>query len=72
MPTQPGNEQENNFPTGLSNPARRALASAGYSRLEQLSVVTEAEIANLHGVGPKALRLLRGALAERGLSFKQA
>lgn len=32
----------------------------------------DARITNPHGVGPKALRLLRGALAERGLSFKQA
>jgi hypothetical protein len=66
------NEQESDFPVGLSNPARRALASAGYSRLEQLSATTEAEIANLHGVGPKALRILRQTLAKRGLSFKQA
>jgi hypothetical protein len=57
---------------GLSNPARRALASAGYTRLEQLSAVTEAEIGKLHGVGPNALTKLRSALAARGLSFRQA
>jgi hypothetical protein len=31
--------------------------------------VPERELARLHGVGPKALRILREALAERGLSF---
>ena len=72
MPTQSDKEQESDFPAGLSNPARRALASAGYSRLEQLTAVTETEIAKLHGVGPNALAKLREALAARGLSFRQA
>jgi len=71
MPTQPDNEQESDFPAGLSNPARRALSSEGYSRLEQLSAVSEAEIAKLHGIGPNALAKLRDALAARGLSFRQ-
>lgn len=57
------------LPAGLAQPARRALAGAGYTRLEQLTQVTEAEVAQLHGIGPKALSLLRGALAAQGLSF---
>lgn len=61
--------QESDFPAGLSEPARRALAGAGYTRLEQLSRVSEAEIKRLHGMGPKGIRLLREALAARGLSF---
>ena len=71
MPTRTDNEQESDFPAGLSNPARRALASEGYSRLEQLTAVTEAEIAKLHGIGPNALAKLRDALAARGLSLQQ-
>jgi hypothetical protein len=71
LTTQQRNEQESDFPVGLSNPARRALVSAGYTRLEQLSAVTEAEIAQLHGVGLNALAKLRSALAARGLSFRQ-
>jgi hypothetical protein len=31
--------------------------------------VTEAEIAKLHGMGPKGIRELKAALAERGWSF---
>jgi hypothetical protein len=57
------------FPPGLSNPARRALASAGYTRLEQLAQVTEAGLLKLHGIGPKSIRQLREALAARGLAF---
>lgn len=57
------------FPKGVGNPARRALENAGYTGLEQLAGVREADLAKLHGIGPKALGVLRAALAERGLSF---
>jgi predicted Fe-Mo cluster-binding NifX family protein len=52
-----------------SAPAQRALEGAGYTRLEQLTSVTEAELLALHGMGPKALGILREALAARGLKF---
>ena len=54
----------------LSQPALRALANAGYTRLEQLAQTTEAELLALHGMGPKSMEPLRRALAERGLSFR--
>jgi hypothetical protein len=54
----------------LAAPARRALLGAGYTRLEQLTEVSESEIMKLHGMGPNALRALRNALDERGLSFR--
>jgi hypothetical protein len=57
------------FPDKLSQPAQRALASAGFTRLEELTTVSEAELGKLHGMGPKAIRQLRDALAERSLSF---
>jgi DNA-directed RNA polymerase alpha subunit len=53
----------------LAAPARRALAGAGYTRLEDLTQVTEAEVRKLHGMGANAVEALRNALAERGLSF---
>jgi hypothetical protein len=58
-----------NLPAELSKPAQRALAAAGYTRLEQLTNVSEADLQRLHGVGPKALEQLRRALAACGLSF---
>ena len=57
------------LPRELSRPARRAVAGGGDARLEQLTGVTEAEVLKLHGMGPKALDQLRGALAARGQSF---
>ena len=53
----------------LSQPAQRALADAGYTRLEQLAKVTESELLKLHGFGPKSIRLLRADLEARDLSF---
>jgi hypothetical protein len=54
----------------LSSPARRALSAAGYTRLDQLAHVSEADLGQLHGVGPTALEALREALRARGLSFR--
>lgn len=66
------NQLDSDLPTGLSQPAQRALAGAGYNRLEQLTRVSEKEILALHGMGPKGIRLLREALAEKGWSFARA
>ena len=57
------------LPRGLGAPATRALHEAGYTDLPSLAGVPERELAQLHGVGPKALRILRAALEEQGLSF---
>lgn len=63
-------EAGSEWPKGMGNPARNALIAAGYVRLEQLTELSEAELLRLHGVGPKAVGVLREALAARGLSFK--
>ncbi len=63
---------ESDLPTGLSRPAQRALAGAGYTQLAQLTPASEKEILALHGMGPKAMRLLREALAEKGWSLADA
>ena len=63
------NKQEGDLP-GLAAPARRALAGAGIKTLKQLAKYSEADIKQLHGMGPNALGKLRQALAEKGLSFK--
>ena len=58
-----------NFPK-IGSPATRALEAAGYTNLKQLTKLTQAELAQLHGMGPKALRILSEALKADGLSFK--
>ena len=62
-------ESESDLPAGLAKPAQRALAGAGYVRLEQFTRVSEAEVLQLHGMGPKALEQIRRALADRGRAF---
>ena len=60
-------QQESDLPIELAAPARRALVGAGYLRLEQLTKLSEAELKQLHGIGPNALNQLRRAA--KGLSF---
>jgi hypothetical protein len=47
----------------------RAFSQAGLTSLELLAGNTESELLKLHGVGPKAIRILKVAFAERGLRF---
>jgi hypothetical protein len=61
---------EGDFPK-IGQSATQALASIGVQRLEQLTDFGEKEILQLHGMGPKALGILRQALADRGLTFKK-
>jgi hypothetical protein len=62
-------QQASDLPAKMGAPAERALANAGIKNLKQLTKFTEAEIKQLHGVGPNALGKLRQALADKGLSF---
>jgi pimeloyl-ACP methyl ester carboxylesterase len=65
----PLEEREHDFPKSIGRPATNALLAAGYTRLEQLARVREVDIKQLHGVGRKAIKILRAELAEKGLSF---
>jgi len=56
----------------LAAPAQRALAGAGITSLKQPTKLTEAELGQLHGMGPNALGTLREALRSKGLSFAKA
>ena len=71
MQMKPHDQPESDLPKSIGQPATRALHLAGYYRLEQLASVSAAELLKLHGVGPKAIRLLTSALAERGTGFRE-
>lgn len=60
--------QESDLPK-LAQPAQRALAAAGIQQLRQLTKLSEAEVKQLHGIGPNALVQLRRALEAKGLAF---
>ncbi|KIR66276.1 helix-hairpin-helix domain-containing protein [Micromonospora haikouensis] len=53
----------------ISAPATRALHHAGYSTLRDLVGVSRAELAKLHGMGPKALGIIQKSLEEHDLSL---
>ena len=55
----------------IGKPAISALAQIGVRKVEQLAGYTEQEILALHGVGPKAIRVLRPVMAEMGVSFRE-
>jgi len=65
-PGRPNRADEGGLPAGLAGPARRALAAAGYTRLEDLAGVGDEELLALHGMGSKALATLRRASSDRG------
>jgi len=54
----------------IGAPATRALNNAGYTALRQLAGVPRAELARLHGMGPKAREVIQDHLAEHGLRLR--
>lgn len=50
------------LPKGIGKPATQALTSAGVTTLAQVARLTDAELLAMHGVGPKAVRVLRATL----------
>lgn len=60
------------LPNELGKTAPRALQQAGLDSLVKISACTEKELLTIHGVGPKAIRILRSALEEQGLSFQNS
>jgi hypothetical protein len=60
---------EGAFPRGIGAPATRALLGAGYTELAELDGVPAEELKKLHGMGPKAIRVLQEALEEKGKSL---
>lgn len=54
------------FPPGTGAPAARAFESIGVTSWRQLAGRSARELLQLHGVGPKAIRVVRAALREIG------
>jgi hypothetical protein len=66
---QPMTSPDSGLPGNIGAPATRALTAAGYTQLSQLANVPASELKKLHGVGPRALRLLQEALEQQGMSL---
>jgi hypothetical protein len=54
----------------IGQPAARALDQINITKLIDLIYISEQELSQLHGVGPKTIRILKEALANKNLSFK--
>lgn len=65
------NKPKSGFLSRLYSPARNALLHEGIDTLEKLSTYTEKEILDIHGIGPTSIPILKEALEEEGLSFKE-
>ncbi|MBZ2195003.1 hypothetical protein KCQ71_02465 [Ruania sp. N2-46] len=57
------------LPASIGAPATRALVGAGITTLAQVAERSEPELLALHGVGPRAVRILTDELRRRGLSL---
>ena len=55
---------------GLSAPVMRVLENKNIRTAKQLSEFSEAEILQLHGIGPSSLPKLKAALVKENLDFK--
>lgn len=66
---EPGGMSDDDLPK-IGAPATRALAAVGITRLDQVADRSTAELLDLHGVGPRAIRILEAALAARGQSMR--
>jgi predicted flap endonuclease-1-like 5' DNA nuclease len=62
---------ESEFPPSLGKVARRELAVNGITKYDQLVSRTPTELLEIHGVGPKAVRILTEELARRDLRFRE-
>lgn len=55
----------------IGQPAQRALEEIGIDTLIQLCNYTEKELIAIHGIGPKAVKILKEFLIKEGYSFKE-
>ena len=69
MNTKDLDEFGTEFPHAVGRVAKRELAAHGFTRYEHLTRTTQKELLAIHGIGPKAVRILNAELADRDLSF---
>lgn len=58
------------LPNTIGKTAARELALNGVDSLAKVAKHSQKELLEIHGVGPKAVRLLGDALATKGLTFR--
>ena len=71
MSATPDPRPVGDLPHAIGKTATRELALNGITSLTTVSGRTRKELLAIHGVGPKAVRILAEALAARGLAFRE-
>jgi hypothetical protein len=56
----------------MGAPARNALESLGVMSLDHVTRFSEKELLAIHGVGPKAVAVIKAALHEQGKTLRGA
>lgn len=59
------------LPDAIGKTAARELSLNGITSLRQVAEHSTAELLSIHGVGPKAVAILRDTLAAHGLGFRE-
>jgi len=54
------------LPRAIGRPATQALTSVGITTLDQVAEHTEAALSEMHGIGPKVIRILNETLVAAG------
>ncbi|MGW6447195.1 helix-hairpin-helix domain-containing protein [Lentzea sp. NPDC055074] len=57
------------FPRTIGKVAARELGAHGYTTFDSLTKVSAKELLEIHGVGPKAIRILGEELAAQGKAY---
>jgi predicted flap endonuclease-1-like 5' DNA nuclease len=60
------------LPNEIGKTAARELSRNGTTSLEQVARHSRAELLAIHGVGPKAVRILESELAAKGLGLRDS
>jgi predicted flap endonuclease-1-like 5' DNA nuclease len=67
MPGTPDVRPVGDLPNEIGKTATRELSLNGITSLDQVARHSRQELLAIHGVGPKAIRILERALAAKGL-----
>lgn len=70
MPETPDVRPVGDLPDAIGRTAARELSAHGFTSLAAVAARTEKELLAIHGVGPKAIRILGAALAAEGLAYR--
>jgi predicted flap endonuclease-1-like 5' DNA nuclease len=70
MPDTPDIRPVGDLPDEIGKTAARELAHNGIDSLDKVARHSRKELLAIHGVGPKAIRILGEALSARGLDYQ--